>query len=130
MGNFLQGLSQASYFNDLSSVSFTDDEKEQIEKQIAVNKVMVYSKSYCPYCDMAKKLLETNGIEYEAVEINTVTNSLVVQAILFNLTGQKTVPNIFIGGKHIGGNSEIQQLAKSGTLKTILEESGIKNSLS
>ena len=63
------------------------------------------------------------------VEINQEDDGLVTQAILFKITEQKTVPNVFIGGKHIGGNSQLQQLAKSGELKGILDGHQISHSI-
>ena len=44
---------------------------------------------------------------------------------LFELTGQETVPNIFIGGKHIGGNSDLQDGLKKGSVQTKLREAGV-----
>lgn len=48
-----------------------------------------------------------------------------MQNALEELTGQRTVPNVFIGQKHIGGNSEVQALASSGKLEQILAEAGV-----
>jgi glutaredoxin 3 len=45
-----------------------------------------------------------------------------MQAALANINGQRTVPNIYIGGEHIGGNSDLQ--AKKGQLKTLLKDAG------
>jgi glutaredoxin 3 len=49
-----------------------------------------------------------------------------VQAALLAITGQRTVPNIFINHKHIGGNSDLKALSNSGKLKALLEEAGAK----
>jgi glutaredoxin 3 len=43
------------------------------------------------------------------------------------MTGQKTVPSIFIAGKHIGGNAEVQALANTGELRNLLDNAGIAN---
>ena len=125
-----QGFFKASYFNDLSKVEFSDEQRNAIDKQIQAEPVMVYSKKYCPHCVAAKDLLKKSGVQNVKIrDINQEEDGLQTQAILFAKTGQKTVPNIFIGGNHIGGNSELQKLAKSGGLKPMLENHGIGHSI-
>lgn len=90
----------------------------ELKNQIASNKVMVYLKSYCPYCHATKeKLNEVVGNNYEVVELDRVAGGSEKQRALLEISGQKTVPNIFINGKHIGGNSDLQTLARSGQLE-------------
>ena len=117
-----QGCSKSSYFHDISQVQFTDKQRQAIEKQTQTEPVMVYSKQYCPHCSAAKELLKKNGVKGVKVrEINKEEDGLETQAILYHITKQRTVPNIFIAGKHIGGNSELQRLARSGELKKMLD---------
>lgn len=80
--------------------------------------VIVYSTDYCPYCNAAKSLLSKKGIDYE--EIN-VENDDQKRAWLIQETGQRTVPQIFINGKSIGGYQELSQLDASGKLDTLLK---------
>lgn len=122
-----QGIFKSSYFYDLGKVEFTADVRKSIEKQLDTEPVIVYSKSYCPHCVRAKSLLESHGVDTKVVELNMEDDGLEIQAVLFHITGQKTVPNIFVGGKHVGGNSELQALANSGELKKLLDEAGISN---
>lgn len=82
----------------------------------------VFSKSYCPYCSASKRLLDGLGAKYKLVELDEVPDGSAIQAALLEISGQRTVPNIFIGKKHIGGNSDLQ--AKSGELKGLLTEVG------
>ncbi|KAK6198064.1 putative thioltransferase [Scheffersomyces amazonensis] len=91
-----------------------------LKSNIDSAKVVVYSKTYCPYCKSTKSLLESIGQEYKVVELDTISDGLTLQNGLLELTGQKTVPNVFISGKHIGGNSDIQALNASGKLKELL----------
>jgi glutaredoxin 3 len=124
-----QGFFKASYFHDLSTVEFTEEQKQAIEKQIATEPVMVYSKRYCPHCKATRRLLEEKGVESANIrEINEEDDGLITQAILFQMTKQKTVPNVFIGGSHIGGNSDLQKLAASGELKALLDRHSIEHS--
>ena len=82
----------------------------QIKSDIESNKVMVYSKSYCPFAAQTKQLLSSNGIAAKILELDQEGNGAEIQATLKTMTNQSTVPNVFINGKHIGGNSDIQAL--------------------
>ena len=81
--------------------------KTKVQTLIKDNKVMVFSKSTCPFCVKTKSLLKQIGVNAKIVELNTSSDGSSMQNYLQELSGQRTVPNIFIGGKHIGGNSEI-----------------------
>ena len=89
---------------------------EQIDADVAANKVVVYSKSWCPFCVQTKNLLNQKGIQFKLVELDQTGDGDEIQARLLGKTGQRTVPNIFIGGEHIGGNSELQALNADGQL--------------
>ena len=86
------------------------DLKSEIQADIAANKVIVYSKTFCPYCDRTKELLNSKGVTYKLHELDKLSNGDAIQSTLKTLTNQSTVPNIFINGAHIGGNSDLQAL--------------------
>lgn len=67
-------------------------------------KLIVYSKTVCPYCVQAKKLLESKGIEY--VEINIETNAQGRDQLLEQ--GLRSVPQIFNGAELIGGFDKLK----------------------
>ena len=90
--------------------------KSSIEQDIAQNKVMVYSKSYCPFAKATKDLLKSKGIEFKAIELDQVSNGDALHAALKSFSGQNTVPNVYINGKHVGGNSDVQSLNSAGKL--------------
>ena len=92
------------------------DLKTQIQEDIAANKVIVYSKTFCPFCDKTKELLNSKGVAYKLHELDQLPNGADIQATLKTLTNQNTVPNIFINGAHIGGNSDLQALNSAGKL--------------
>mmetsp|Transcript_23466 Transcript_23466/g.28208 ORF Transcript_23466/g.28208 Transcript_23466/m.28208 type:complete len:139 (+) Transcript_23466:104-520(+) len=98
-----------------------------ISQSIQDNSVIVFSKSYCPYCRRTKSLLsditKSTDIDVQIVELDLQqeNDGQLIQSELLRLTGQRTVPNVFIHGKHIGGNSDLQQLADSGELSQILQ---------
>ena len=92
------------------------DLKATIQAEIDGNNVMVYSKSYCPFAKQTKDLFKSKGIDAKIVELDQVGNGQDIQNKLKEMTGQGTVPNVFIKGKHIGGNSDVQALNAAGNL--------------
>ena len=93
--------------------------------QINSNPVIVYSWVHCPYCTRTKQTLSSMNVRATIIDIDTLPNGEAIMNHLFELTGQETVPNIFIGGKHIGGNSDLQDGLKKGSVQTKLREAGV-----
>ncbi len=89
---------------------------------------MVFSKSYCPYCNNTKRILDGLNAKYKAYELNVEADGDDVQNALHKMTGQRTVPNIFIGQVHIGGNSDLEAVVKSGkdgkSIQQLLADAG------
>lgn len=90
--------------------------KQEVQKLIDSNHIMVFSKSYCPYCHSTKELFLQLNAKTHVVELDLTTQGSTMQRALQEITGQRTVPNIFINQKHIGGNSDLQELHRSGKL--------------
>lgn len=86
--------------------------RETVEATVAATPVVVYSKSYCPYCAKTKALLKELGASFDVIELDKIKDGDDQQDALEAITGQRTVPNTFIGGKSVGGNSDIQSLHK------------------
>jgi len=84
-------------------------------------KVQIYSKANCPFCVRAKALLDRKGIPYE--EIDAEENDE-LRVWLAETSGQKTVPQIFVDGRPLGGFSDIDALDKQGKLDPILRGEG------
>lgn len=80
-------------------------------------KVDVYSTTYCPYCRAAERLLDSKGVQYNAID---VTHDQQTRDWLVEASGQYTVPQIFIGDQSIGGFSELQALDRQGKLNPML----------
>ncbi|GAB0489525.1 hypothetical protein MMPV_000745 [Pyropia vietnamensis] len=87
--------------------------------------VVLFTKTSCKYCSASKDLLNKLAISYTDVNAEVLENSADVRAALERKTGQTTVPNIFIGGRHVGGNAELQAAHKSGALTEMLAAVGI-----
>lgn len=84
---------------------------------------MVFSKSYCPYCQNTKRILSQHNAKFTAYELNQESDGDAIQKALLDMTGQRTVPNIFINKKHIGGNSDLEKI-NSSELDSMLKEAG------
>jgi glutaredoxin 3 len=83
-----------------------------------MQKVIIYTKSYCPYCVKAKSLLDLKGAQYQ--EINAEEGNH-FEEMLKKSNGMKTVPQIFIGDLHVGGCDDLYALDKQGKLDDILK---------
>ncbi|AHX03287.1 glutaredoxin 3 [Ehrlichia chaffeensis str. Heartland] len=75
----------------------------------------IYTKDFCPYCTKAKALFNKKNIPFEEIDI-TGNNSLLEQMIQQS-NGMKTVPQIFINDQHIGGCDDLYKLYESGKLE-------------
>jgi len=94
---------------------------EFAKAEIASNDVVVFSKSCCPYCTSTKQLFNSMNVDAKVIELDTMDDGNDIQAALLDITGQRTVPNVFIKGKHLGGNDNTQAAARSGKLAEMLE---------
>ena len=84
--------------------------------------VTVFSKSTCPFCTRVKGMLDEYKLDDVAVvELNEREDGGEIQDTLLEMTGQRTVPNVFIGGKHIGGCDDTMKLHNDGELETLLK---------
>ena len=76
-----------------------------------MNKVTIYSKSYCPYCKAAKATLDQMGIKYHDID---VTHDAALAQEMQQRSQRRTVPQIFINNRHLGGNDDLQKSLKNG----------------
>jgi len=100
---------------------------EMIREKNEKYPVMLYSKSYCPYCGQVKALFKKLKIEFTAVDLDEIHEGAEVQDNLAQLTGSRTVPQVFIQGEYIGGCDETLKLNSSGKLKQMLEAAGVES---
>jgi len=80
--------------------------------------VIIYSSLFCPYCSMAKRLLDTKGVEYEEISVDWETAQR--EEMMQRANGRHTVPQIFIGERHVGGFDDLYALEKAGELEPLL----------
>lgn len=83
--------------------------------------VKVYTKKVCPYCTRAKALLGRKGVPYEEIDVE---NDDALRAWLVQATGQRTVPQIFVGDRSLGGFSDVDALDRQGRLDALLRGQG------
>lgn len=81
-------------------------------------KIIIYSKSFCPYCVKAKQLLKNKNIDF--LEIDVSNDQSLLEEMLAKSSGRKTVPQIFIEDFHVGGCDDLYALNDKGELDKIL----------
>jgi len=75
----------------------------------------MYASSWCGYCERARQLLQRKGIAFREVDVDSAGRTEMIAR-----TGRRTVPQIFIGGVHVGGSDELQALEAEGKLDQLL----------
>ncbi|MEO7331003.1 MAG: glutaredoxin 3 [Minicystis sp.] len=81
--------------------------------------VIVYTTDYCPYCTQAKRLLEKKKVPFTEVNVETRQD---LRSWLISASGQRTVPQVFINGRSVGGYSDMSALDRQGKLDGLLAE--------
>lgn len=80
-------------------------------------RVTLYTKTSCPYCVRAKRLLDRKGVAYDEVSVEGRDD---LRTWLAETTGQKTVPQVFVGDRPLGGFADVDALDREGKLDPIL----------
>jgi len=84
-------------------------------------RVQVYTTVSCPFCVRAKRLLQARGIRYDEIDVGDDPEA---RADLVRRTGRRTVPQIFIDGRAIGGFEELAALDGRAELGPLVEDDG------
>lgn len=82
--------------------------------------VEIYTKGFCSYCASAKRLLDGKGVAYEEYDITMGGPKR--DEMLGRANGRTTVPQIFIGGRHVGGSDDLHTLDRDGKLDPLLQD--------
>ena len=102
-----------------------------INKAVNKHPIVIFAKSYCPYCQNTKALMKRNNWEARVYELDQMINGELIQAQLRAMTGQGTVPSVWVNGTFLGGNSDTQMAFQSGELaKMVMVATNSKNSSS
>ncbi len=94
--------------------------KEFIEQVVKKYPVVIFSKTYCPFCMKAKGILKTVFPKVKTIELDKLENGSRIQKYLGDLTGASTVPRVFINQKFVGGCDTVTKLYKSGELQNMI----------
>lgn len=98
----------------------TYSSKETAAAHIKASKICVFSKTHCPYCVKAKAAIASLTPLFTVVELDVIKDGAAQQEALFEMSGQKTVPNIFVDGKHIGGCDATLAAIASGEFQKLI----------
>lgn len=79
--------------------------------------VKIYTTSYCGFCRMAKRLLDTKGVDYQEIDVTSDDDT---RDWLVRTTGRRTVPQVFIGDLPVGGFDDLRALEERGDLEPML----------
>ncbi len=79
--------------------------------------VVMYSTSWCPYCDRVRRLLSAKQVAFEEIDVESAPEK---RAEMQTRSGRRTVPQIFIGDHHVGGSDDLHALDESGKLDSLL----------
>lgn len=81
--------------------------------------VIVYSTRICPYCVRAKALLDSKHVPYTEIMVD---EDMEKRTEMMQKSGQRTVPQIFVGETHVGGCDELYTLDRQGKLDSLLSD--------
>jgi len=80
--------------------------------------IVIYCSAFCPYCNWAKRLLDSKNASYTEIRIDQVEGAR--DEMLQRSNGRMTVPQIFIGDLHVGGFDDLQAMDRAGKLDPLL----------
>jgi glutaredoxin 3 len=83
-------------------------------------KVLMYLTASCPYCQSADRLLQQKGAAVEKIRVDLEPAR---RAEMMQKSGRRTVPQIWIGGRHVGGCDDLYELERAGELDSLLRTS-------
>jgi glutaredoxin 3 len=84
----------------------------------AMQSIEIYTTPYCPYCHAAKQLLQKKGAAFKEIDVSR--DAALRSAMTQRAGGRRTVPQIFIGGTHVGGSDDLHDMDRAGKLDPLL----------
>ncbi len=109
-----------------------DEDAQRFVRDITRNTpVVMFALEWCEFCWSARKLFSAMGVDYESVDLDSVAyqdnnRGNNIRAVLLQETGSPTIPQIYVGGRHIGGCTELFDYQRSGEFATALGQLGIE----
>ncbi|KAF5384863.1 hypothetical protein D9615_000923 [Tricholomella constricta] len=96
--------------------------QQLVDTAIVDNKITIFSKSWCPYCKKAKALFaeEFPDVEAKVFELDERDDGAAIQDYLLKKSGQRTVPNVYVNGEHVGGSDDVRASFNQGALTKLV----------
>jgi glutaredoxin 3 len=89
------------------------------QETLSNSEIVMYATSWCGYCARARRLLQNKGVAFREIDLDDHPEA---RSEMIERSGRRTVPQIFIGDKHVGGSDDLMALDKSGGLDPLLKE--------
>ncbi|KAJ3232378.1 hypothetical protein HDU81_003016 [Chytriomyces hyalinus] len=114
--------SAANPSNPIKQSPIVHPAQQTVETILAHSKIVVFGRSGCLACLKAKKLLDSYQVAYTVVNIDLrdEEDGSEILSYLEVRTGRRSVPNVFVHGESVGGNEDIHDMDRAGTLATLL----------
>jgi cysteine synthase A len=95
------------------------------------NPVVLFALEWCEFCWSVRKMFARYGIPYRSIDLDSVAyqednQGGDIRKAIEKTTGLKTIPQIYVGGQHLGGATELFDACKDGSLQTMLEANGVE----
>jgi glutaredoxin 3 len=79
--------------------------------------IVMYTTNWCPYCERARRLLKSKGASFEEIDVESAAEK---RAEMLARSGRRSVPQIFIGERHVGGSDDLAALNDAGELDALI----------
>lgn len=84
-----------------------------------MSRIEIYTAPFCPYCQRAKALLQKKNVDYEEYDVSSIPGAR--QEMQARADGRRTVPQIFVDGRHVGDSDGLMKLERDGRLDDVLQ---------
>lgn len=88
----------------------------------SISDICLYTTRFCPFCLQAKQLLDAKGLVYSEISVD---DNPELRMEMINLSGRRTVPQIWVGETHVGGCDDLWALERSGQLDSLVKAEGL-----
>lgn len=107
------------------------DAERFVDDVVRTEPVVLFALEWCEFCWSVRKLFARLGIEYLSVDLDSVEHQAgdrggKIRAVLAQRTGARTIPQIYVGGVHVGGCTDLFDAWRNGSLRRRLDERGIR----
>ncbi|XP_057974306.1 monothiol glutaredoxin-S6 [Malania oleifera] len=123
LGSFLVVVIALLLVNAPIEVLASNSASAFVHNVIYSNKIALFSKSYCPYSLHAKRIFSELHEQPFVVELDLRNDGFEIQNVLLDLVGRRTVPQVFVNGKHVGGCDDLKIAVSNGQLQKLLSKS-------